>query len=234
MELFFAENIDDNLFELPETEAHHLVHVLRYTIGSELKITDGKGKLANCKINSISKKKCVVEIVSTEFFKNPQTPISIAIAPTKNRERLEWFLEKATEIGVSEIRFIQTQHAEKWNLNIERINKVLVAAIKQSNQFWLPAIQPVVTFEKMLQLPNFEQKFICHNLSSATEQLINCAKPNLKTLIAIGPEGGFSETEISSALNNNFKPVLLGNNRLRTETAGMVAVATLQQINLIN
>ncbi len=231
MELFFSNNRIGNLIEMPETEAHHLLHVLRYKIGDTIKITDGQGNFFETKIIEINKKKCVVEIAQQQTIEKPKHRTTIAIAPTKNRERLEWFLEKATEIGVDEIQLIKTQHAEKSNVAIERLEKILVAAIKQSNQAWLPVLKPLITFDELIKLKNFDQFFICHNLPPATQQLIQVANPNLKTLMAIGPEGGFSHQEIEMALKNNFQMVLMGNNRLRTETAGIVAATILQQVN---
>ncbi len=231
MELFFANNIVSKIFELPETEAHHVLHVLRYEVGDELNVTDGKGNLHVCKI-ILAKKKCEVEIVKSTFQSQNLFPTTIAIAPTKSRERLEWFLEKATELGVSEIQLLKTQHAEKWNVGVERLEKVLIAAIKQSFQTWLPVLKPVIAFEKFVAASkSFPQKLICHNLQPSSQQLLQAAQPKLKTVITIGPEGGFSDAEINFAKENNFKTVLLGNNRLRTETAGVTAAAVLQQIN---
>ena len=231
MELFFSNNRIGNLIEMPETEAHHLLHVLRYKIGDTIKITDGQGNFFETKIIEINKKKCVVEIERQQTVEKPKYRTTIAIAPTKNRERLEWFLEKATEIGVNEIQLIKTQHAEKSNFTIERLEKILIAAIKQSNQAWLPILKSIISFDELMKQKIYDQFFICHNLPPSTQQLIQVAKPNLKTLMAIGPEGGFSNQEIELALKNNFQMVLMGNNRLRTETAGIVAATILQQVN---
>ena len=231
MELFFSNNRVGNLIEMPETEAHHLLHVLRYEIGDAIKITDGQGNFFETKIIEINKKKCVVEIERQQTVEKPKYRTTIAIAPTKNRERLEWFLEKATEIGVNEIQLIKTQHAEKSNFTIERLEKILIAAIKQSNQAWLPILKSIISFDELMKQKIYDQFFICHNLPPSTQQLIQVAKPNLKTLMAIGPEGGFSNQEIELALKNNFQMVLMGNNRLRTETAGIVAATILQQVN---
>ncbi len=233
MELFFSNQIVGNLIEMPESEAHHLLNVLRYKIGDELKVTNGKGDFFESKIIEINKKKCVVEIIKIISIDKPKHYISIAIAPTKNRERLEWFFEKATEIGIDEIQLIKTQYSEKSNVAIDRLQKVLLAAIKQSNQAWLPILKPMIDFEKLIHYQNdYQQSFICHNLPPSTIQLIKIAKPHLKTLIMIGPEGGFSNHEIDLASKNKFQTVLLGNNKLRTETAGIIAASILKQINL--
>jgi 16S rRNA (uracil1498-N3)-methyltransferase len=233
MELFYCNNINKPYFELPETEAHHVLQVLRYKIGDSLQVTNGIGNFFDCKIKEATKKKCVLEIVNEQFVPINNHQITLAIAPTKSRERMEWCLEKATEIGVQKIQFIQTLHSEKWKLTNDRFEKVLIAAIKQSAQAWLPELLPIITFENWIkQIDQSTQNFICHNLNSTSAQLINVAKKHKHTIIAIGPEGGFSESEIALATKNNFECVLLGNTRLRTETAAITALSLLQQINL--
>jgi 16S rRNA (uracil1498-N3)-methyltransferase len=235
MELFYCKNIIKPFFELPETEAHHVLQVLRYKIGDTLKVTNGMGDMFDCKINEVSKKRCVLEIVAEQYTASAPHPITLAIAPTKSRERMEWCLEKATEIGVKNIQFIQTSYSEKWRITNDRFEKVLIAAMKQSAQVWLPKLLPIISFENWIkQTDNAAQKLICHNLNSTAAQLISVAKKNQHTIIAIGPEGGFSEPEIVSATKNNFECVLLGNTRLRTETAAITALSVLQQINLLN
>jgi 16S rRNA (uracil1498-N3)-methyltransferase len=233
MELFYCKDCNQSSFELPETEAHHAIQVLRHEMGDALWITNGKGSFFECKIITATKKKCTVEIISEQ--KNALSPnkITLAIAPTKSRERMEWCLEKATEIGVTEIQFIQTKYSEKWNVASDRFEKVLIAAIKQSGQCWLPKLSSIIGFEKFInEAEKNAQKFICHNLDNTSPQLINAASKNNHIIIAIGPEGGFNDDEIKFAVTNNFKCVLLGNTRLRTETAAITALSVLQQINL--
>ncbi|MEY2829144.1 MAG: Ribosomal small subunit methyltransferase [Bacteroidota bacterium] len=235
MELFYCKNINKPFFELPETEAHHVLQVLRYKVGDKLKVTNGIGNIFDCKINEASKKKCVLEIINEQNLPIAHHQITLAIAPTKSRERMEWCLEKATEIGVQKIQFIQTAYSEKWKVTNDRFEKVLIAAMKQSAQVWLPELLPIINFENWIkQTDNAAQKLICHNLNVTSAQLINVAKKYQHTIIAIGPEGGFSEHEIVSATKNNFECVLLGNTRLRTETAAITALSVLQQINLLN
>ncbi|MEN9521666.1 MAG: hypothetical protein RL065_43 [Bacteroidota bacterium] len=233
MELFFCKDVDLLSFDLPENEAHHAVQVLRYQNGDDILITNGQGSFFNCKIIFTSKKKCTVQVLSEEKVAINKSKITLAIAPTKSRERMEWCLEKATEIGVNEIQFIQTQYSEKWNVANDRFEKVLISAIKQSGQAWLPKLNSIISFEKFIQdSKGNTQNFICHNLDNSSSQILNVATKHDSTIIAIGPEGGFSDKEIQYAVSNNFKCVLLGNNRLRTETAAITALSILQQINV--
>ena len=235
MELFFCKDTITSSFDLPEGEAHHAIQVLRYQIGDEILITNGSGSFLKCKIISATKKKCTVQVLSEQKTELNKSKIILAIAPTKNRERMEWCLEKATEIGVNEIQFIQTKYSEKWNVANDRFEKVLIAALKQSGQAWLPKLSSIISFEKfILNADKNPQNLICHNLDNTSPQIINLATKQNSTIIAIGPEGGFSDDEIKFAIANNFKCVLLGNTRLRTETAAITALSVLQQINAQN
>ena len=235
MELFFCKDTNPSSFDLPEAEAHHAIQVLRYQIGDNILITNGSGVFLKCKIISATKKKCTVQVLSEEKIEKSKSKIILAIAPTKSRERMEWCLEKATEIGVNEIQFIQTKYSEKWNVANDRFEKVLIAALKQSGQAWLPKLSSIISFEKfILNADKNSQNLICHNLDNSSPQILNLVTKQTSTIIAIGSEGGFSDDEIKFAVANNFKCVLLGNNRLRTETAAITALSVLQQINTQN
>jgi 16S rRNA (uracil1498-N3)-methyltransferase len=234
MEIFYSPDCDSHQINLPDLEAHHALHVLRYKLGDEIFVMNGMGKLVKGKICLQTKKSCVVEKISERFLTPATNVFSIAIAPTKNRDRLEWFLEKATELGVRKVFLIKTKYTEKQNISFDRCERVIISAMKQSCNYYKPELIDIQPFEKVVKLKIAQQKFICHNLIEATPQLIKVAKPSSNSIILIGPEGGFDDTEIKLAIDNDFKCVLLGNQRLRTETAGVTAAALLQQINLLD
>jgi 16S rRNA (uracil1498-N3)-methyltransferase len=193
----------------------------------EVLLTDGKGKKAKASIIDDNRKKCVVEIFSVETEKNRKSKIAIGISLIKNSSRFEWFLEKATEIGISEIIPLICTRTAKEKFRYERMQNILISAMLQSQQCWLPVLHEPTAFEKALQL-SFEQKFIAHCEEKSRQQLDHQIIKSSNQLILIGPEGDFTHEEIELAQKNNFIPVSLGNTRLRTETAGIVAAALLQ------
>lgn len=230
MNLFYAENIEGDFAYLSVEEAAHIVRVLRKREGEELNFTDGKGTFYKGTIVETGKKKCILKI--TERGANPSQRnyhLHIAIAPTKNINRYEWFLEKATEIGLDTVSPILCAHSERTRVRTDRLQKILVSASKQSLQMKFPLIQDLVKFNKFLQNiqeEQFTQKFIAHCEEDGEKtQLTEVIKPEGNILILIGPEGDFSEQEIEAAKAVGFLPVALGNSRLRTETAGIYAAA---------
>jgi len=232
--LFFCSQIETDNFFLDEEESHHLFKVMRKAVGDELMVTDGKGKLVRAKLAGEEKKRCVldlIEVVKQELQASPA--IHIAIAPTKNIDRFEWFLEKATEIGVTEITPIICQRSERNKVKPERLQKILVGAMKQSLRLWLPKLNATVPL-KFFFNPKSEirnPKFICHCQSQNLPSLRSLYPRNSNVLIMIGPEGDFTAEEIQLAEKSGFSGVNLGKNRLRTETAGIVAVHTIQLLN---
>lgn len=224
---FFVDNLSDKRIVLNEDTSKHMINVLRMEKGEEVLLTDGKGKKAKASIVDDNRKKCVVEISSIEIAEERGSKVAIGISLIKNSSRFEWFLEKATEIGVSEIIPLTCTRTEKEKFRFDRMQNILISAMLQSQQCWLPILHEPTEFEKVIHL-SFEQKFIAHcgesNKQSLSSQQLNNSPSQL---ILIGPEGDFTYEEIESALKNNFVAVSLGNTRLRTETAGMVAATLL-------
>lgn len=226
MQLFFIEKPESEII-LSKEESKHATKVLRKKEGDILNFTDGKGSFYKAEITIADTKKCRLQIISSKQKpKQHNYHLHIAIAPTKNMDRYEWFLEKATEIGIDEITPIICDHSERKVLKTERCNRILLSAIKQSLKFHLPKLNEAMPLKDFLELDFEGNKYIAHCEKSDKLELKN-VKLEEKTLILIGPEGDFSAAEIEIALQNQFKAVSLGKSRLRTETAGIVAVHTI-------
>lgn len=230
MNLFYLPEIANGRTHLDAEESRHVVKVLRKVAGDELTVTDGRGCFYQARITNADAKKCSFEIVGKQELPKRNDSIHIAIAPTKNADRVEWFVEKAVEIGIDKITFFQSKTSERKTINLERIEKIAVSALKQSQQAWLPAISGIVSFQELLQ-EKADQKFIAYVDADNPVHLKNVAKANSSYLVLIGPEGDFSQEELKLALEHKFQKVSLGNNRLRTETAGVVACHLLNIIN---
>jgi 16S rRNA (uracil1498-N3)-methyltransferase len=233
MILFYTQAIQHKLATLHDEEAHHCTQVLRRRVGDQVAFTDGKGCFYEGQITHITKKECVLQIVNQ--WKDPHEwnfKVHIAIAPTKNIERLEWFLEKATEIGVDTITPVLCERSERKQIRLDRLEKILLAAMKQSLKATLPTLHNLMPFENFVHLPFTEsQKFIAYLDDMPNPLLQQMYHKGQNTVVLIGPEGDFSEKEIQGALKEGFTGVSLGNSRLRTETAGMVACHTIQLMN---
>ena len=232
MNIFFEPNVKQNLC-LNEEESRHAVKVLRLSPGDLLNIVDGQGGFYTCKIKNTQGKKCELTIVEEkQQFGVKDFYIHLIIAPTKNMDRMEWMLEKCVEIGIDEISFIQTRYSERKEIKTQRLEKIAIGAMKQSQKAYLPKINEMISWKEFLKNDFAEfQKMIAH-LEEGNRKLIqHLAKPKGKYAILIGPEGDFSPDEIKQALEKGFQPVTLGNSRLRTETAGLVACHTLLVIN---
>lgn len=228
---FFVDNLDqpDERLVLSEDTSKHITQVLRMKVGEELLLTDGKGNQAKGIIEDDHRKRCEVKLIAREKTEMLQPPVAIAISLIKNSARFEWFLEKATELGVREIIPLICERTEKEKFRPDRLHNILVSAMLQSQQSWLPVLHQPVSFEEAIQpdfLKQYPRRFIAHCLP---EQKLQLATLNTQeaSLILIGPEGDFTPAEIEAAIKNSFQPVALGNTRLRTETAGMVAAALL-------
>lgn len=231
MQIFYAPNITTSL-ELPESEAKHCTQVLRLQEGDTITITDGQGFFYEATLTVASKKKCRVRIDRTiEVEKLYPNHLHIAIAPTKRMERMEWWVEKATEIGIDEISFLNTQFSERRSINLERIEKKVISATKQSLKAHLPKINPMVDFHEFIKQNLKEQKFIAHCYPTEKELFKKALHPHTDTVILIGPEGDFSEEEVLMATDKGYIPITLGEARLRTETAALVATHTFALIN---
>ena len=224
MALFYVPDIA-RTWELSDEEAAHALRVLRLTVGAELEITDGKGNLYRTAIASIAGKHCYVEpCAPLEKPKNWRGNVHIAIAPTKNMDRIEWFAEKATEIGFDELTFLDCRFSERRVVKTERVEKILVSAMKQSLKPTLPILNGMTPFNKFVAQPFKGQKFIAHCYEGDKEPLMQALTPGEDALVLIGPEGDFSPEEVQLAIQHGFQPITLGKSRLRTETAALVAV----------
>ena len=217
-----------NQLVLNEETSKHVVQVLRMQNGDELNLTDGRGNTFQCSIIDDHKKRCAVRVLSEKYREPSGKKISIAISPLKNSNRFEWFLEKATEIGIYQIIPLICERTEKQHLRMERLHGILISAMLQSQQCWLPVLQEPVKLGKYVSLAFEGEKFIAH--CDEDDKVPLSSKLTGKSsnkLILIGPEGDFSREEIRFALDYGFEPVALGDTRLRTETAGVVAAAFL-------
>ena len=211
---------------LPEDTSRHCIQVLRMKAGEQLRLTDGKGNLLTTRISHADKKNCTVTVEERSFQPHELKKISIAVSLLKNANRFEWFLEKATEIGISEIIPLLCQRTERQHFRFERMNTILISAMLQSQQTWLPVLHEPQTAEKMIASSNYAQKLIAHCEEADKKFIAEVAQGN-EIQILIGPEGDFTNTEIELAAKHHFQQVSLGNTRLRAETAAVVAAALL-------
>jgi 16S rRNA (uracil1498-N3)-methyltransferase len=234
MHLFYTPDLTDSspIYYLNEEESKHCIRVLRLKTGDKVQLIDGKGGLYEAEIVDEHPKKVALKLLTQqqEYGKRNHY-LHIAIAPTKNIERLEWFLEKATEIGIDEISLIICQRSERKEAKAERLNKIITSAIKQSLKAYHPVLNEVTPFQKLITKPFSGQKFIAHCEPGEKFDLKNKSGINGRYLILIGPEGDFSPKEIADALQNGFEPITLGNSRLRTETAALEACFEINYIN---
>ena len=232
MYLFYTPNItNEKEYTLDEAESKHAIRVLRLQENDIITLIDGKGNYYTTTIIDAHPKKCTAKITGKRIEENKLPKIHIAIAPTKNNERLEWFTEKSTEIGISEITPIICNHSERKKIKEGRLIKTAVSAMKQALKATLPTINDSTSFNKLIIQSYQGKKYIAHCYKEEKMLLKNCYTPGENVLILIGPEGDFSKEEVDLAIKNGFEPVSLGTSRLRTETAGIIACHT---INLMN
>jgi 16S rRNA (uracil1498-N3)-methyltransferase len=232
MQLFYVPNVAENEIVLDETESKHAIRVLRLNVGDKIQVVNGKGGFFLAEITQPHPKKCKLSILEshTEFGKR-RFNLHMAIAPTKNIDRFEWFLEKATEIGIDEITPVLCEHSERKTIKPDRLEKILVSAMKQSLKAYLPKLNPIVSFNEFLIKNEGEQKYIAHCNEGEKEHLQNEVEKEKSVTILIGPEGDFSPEEVEQAKKNGFCEISLGSSRLRTETAAIVACHI---VNLVN
>ncbi len=232
--IFYIPNLDLQLNEcqLPQDEAKHIVRVLRMVVGDKLLLTDGKGHFVQSHINKIEGKKCSVAFDEIIVAERPNYNLHLAVAPTKNNSRYEWLLEKATEIGITSVIPFTSFHSERRKLNTERLEKILISAMKQSQKAYLPQLNNPIAFSELIKQPFEGAKYIAHCNDDFQRISINENYEKGKdVLILIGPEGDFSKEEIAEAEQLGFQSIHLGTSRLRTETAGLVACGTIYQLN---
>ena len=226
MALFYVPDIAER-WELSEEEAAHALRVLRLTVGCELEITDGKGNLYRTTIDSISGKHCyVVPCAPLAKPKNWQGSVHIASAPTKNMDRIEWFAEKATEIGLDAVTFLNCRFSERKVVKPERVERIVVSAMKQSLKYCKPVVADMIDFKKFIAQERPGAKFIAHCYDSERVLLKDVLVQGEDATVLIGPEGDFSPEEVQLAVKAGYRPISLGSSRLRTETAALVACHT--------
>ncbi|MBW8333486.1 MAG: 16S rRNA (uracil(1498)-N(3))-methyltransferase [Prolixibacteraceae bacterium] len=232
MHIFYTPEISGNNYTLDETESKHCVRVLRLEKGDQITLVDGRGGFYTAEITYPNPKRCMVDVIKSEQnFGLRKFQVHIAIAPTKSIERIEWFLEKATEIGVSRVAPLLCRYSERKEIKADRLEKVMVSAMKQSLKAYLPQLDPLTKFSDFISQPFDGQKFIAHCDEQHRDLLKKMVVPQQNYLILIGPEGDFSSEEIELAIKAGFHPVSLGDSRLRTETAGVVACHTFNLLN---
>lgn len=232
MHLFYTPDLVGDTYRLSEEESKHCVRVLRLTEGDQLFLVDGKGLFCEAVIVTAYTKGCILRVVDRkDGYGKRGYQLTIGVAPTKNIDRFEWFLEKATEIGIDKIVPLVSRYSERKEIKPERLEKVMVSAMKQSIKAFLPIINPMLPFKEAIKEPFLGQKFIAHCHNGKKPLLRDTITKGLDVSVLIGPEGDFSSEEVELAINEGFIPVSLGGSRLRTETAALVACHT---VNLIN
>jgi len=225
MQLFYSPDIQKSLY-LDENDSKHCIRVLRKEKGDTIHVVDGKGNFYDCLIADPNPKKCQLSISGVqEEFQKPSRKIHVAICPTKNADRIEYFVEKSVEIGISTLSFIKTTNSVQRKVNLDRITKIAVSAMKQSIKAYLPEIHEITDFGRFIAGDLKGQKLIAH-LNDFSEPIQNKTIEQ-EVILLIGPEGDFTPEEIGLAIEKGFNPVSLGHSRLRTETAGVVGVSVL-------
>lgn len=233
MQFFYSPEIVPPRHTLTEEESRHCVKVLRMKRGDRIHITDGRGNLYTAEVADADPKGCVVEIVETAAAYGQRTyGLTMAVAPTKNTDRYEWFLEKATEIGVDAVIPLECANSERRTLKPERPAKVIASAMKQSLKAYMPVLEPMTPFREVVERPFGGVKLIAHCRDGERTKITEAIPPNTDVLMLIGPEGDFTAEEVEFALGRGFVAVSLGESRLRTETAAVAAVAAAYLANL--
>jgi 16S rRNA (uracil1498-N3)-methyltransferase len=232
MPSFYAPDLrpDSPTYQLPEDESKHAVRVLRLAPGDAVTLVDGRGHIYAAAVADANPKRCALRITSHEAVPPRPTYTHVAVAPTKNIDRMEWLVEKAVEVGVERLTFLRCAHSERRDLKLDRLEKIAVSALKQSGQAWLPQLDELIDFEKFMQEIDPATTFIAHLEAGERTALAQVIAAAPRCCVLIGPEGDFSPAEIELALGRGVRPVTLGASRLRTETAALAAVFTAQVV----
>ncbi|TGE06010.1 16S rRNA (uracil(1498)-N(3))-methyltransferase [Hymenobacter fodinae] len=223
---FYAPDLTTPVYTLPEDESKHAVRVLRLTAGDAVELVDGRGGVYEATVETADAKRCRLRVVQEHQVPRRPYTVHLAVAPTKNLDRMEWLVEKATEIGVERFSFLRSARSERRELKLERLEKIAVSALKQSGQAWLPEFSELTDFAKFLPTIAGEAAFIAHLEEGDRTPLSQVAATGSTCCILIGPEGDFTPQEIEAAFAQGIRPVTLGSSRLRTETAALAAVHT--------
>lgn len=231
MHFFYIPDLDIQNPSLPEDESKHAIKVLRMSVGDQLRLTNGKGLLLTAAIKDPTAKTCTLTIIESQQVQKPSPERWLAVAPTKNTDRLEWLVEKATELGITGVTPIICERSERKIQKKDRLEKIAIAALKQSQQAWLPEITEAITLSKFLEEGFKGQGFIAHCNEGHKRKLASLYSVGENATIFIGPEGDFTENEVKLALSKGCQPVSLGTNRLRTETAALFALCVLVTID---
>lgn len=233
MHIFYTPELSSDTFTLNEEESRHCSKVLRLGMGDVVHLIDGKGGLFEAEISAITKKNVQLKVIHKQTgFGKRNHYLHIAIAPTKNIDRLEWFLEKATEIGIDEITPLICDRSERKIVKEERLDKVITSAVKQSLTAYHPKLNQAISYADFMKQEWIGERLIAHCMDDATKQYISeIVSKHQSYLLLIGPEGDFSPAELNTALQNGFKPVTLGTTRLRTETAALAACFEINYLN---
>ena len=233
MQLFYNSELNETtrLFSFSKDESRHIVKVLRKSTGDRLTITNGVGWIFEADVIVPNHNKCVVEIQKSKYIHPKDYSVHLAVSPTKLNDRYEWFLEKATEIGVTKITPVISHNSERKKIKSERFKKIIQSATKQSLNPYLPSLNPAVTFSKFLKTPQKGKTYIAHCAAGEKYSFKDHIEAGKSVTILIGPEGDFSSKEISKGIKSGCIPITLGNTRLRAETAALVAVQNISFIN---
>ena len=231
MDIFFSNTVKNNKIELPKSESHHCIAVKRKRINDKVKIVDGKGLTYIASISIADKNNVILDIESKKKSNQPNNKLHLIISPTKSHDRIDWIVEKATEIGVEEISFALCHRTERKKINIDRVKRITISALKQSGQAYLPKINNLQKIKDILESSKAEQKYIAHLEDEAQVHLRRVYRKGESSCVLIGPEGDFTKDEIGLSEKYNFTSVTLGENTLRTETAGIYVSSI---VNILN
>ena len=225
------KNPDSNQIILSEIESRHCIKVLRHKIGDRVQVLDGRGNIYNCSIFSDNLRECILDIIDTDFKDRNGCDLDIVIAPPKNPDRIDWLIEKSVEMGASRVSFAVSDRSIRNKIKLERLERISIAAMKQSCSRYKLKIDDIIPLSNVLGQINATQRLIPHLEEGERILIQEALKPKKNTCILIGPEGDFTLDEINLAIDNNFKPVSLGERRLRTETAAIMAVGAFNYVN---
>ena len=226
MNFFYSKDISSSYVILDSIETNHCIKVLRHNIGDKIKVVDGQGSTYLTKIINFNKENCKLEIVK-KYISKRKLKIHLCISPTKNHKRLEWMMEKIVEIGVDRVTFMVCKRSIRKTVNLKRLNKIALSAMKQTQNSFLPLIDDCLDYSNIFKLVKSEDLFIAHLNKKINLHLKSSLKSNKSRCILIGPEGDFTNNEVSLATKNKFIEVSLGETRLRTETSGLVSASIL-------